>query len=180
MHTLHICVRLLVKSRERLRRLALFQMELGRSKSTAASALEELASRQPMCISSLRQYVTSAQTIDAITPHWTDAVNYRGHGGMCSNNNFIGAVSPIIGWLVNTLCLVVVEFFKTCIGIHQDNVISIFQTKNNNKNLLVRVSLRSDFSSKISEFPTGDTLGVRGAWHWVTVLWKGGPGPERL
>jgi len=39
-------------------------MEFGRSKSKAAGALDELASRQPLCIFNLRQYVTSAQTTE--------------------------------------------------------------------------------------------------------------------
>lgn len=52
--------------------LVVIQMELGRSKSNAAGALDELVSKQPMCISNLRQYVTSSQLNDVATP-WTVA-----------------------------------------------------------------------------------------------------------
>jgi len=48
--------------------LAIFQMELERSKSNAAGALDELASKQPMCVFNLRQYVnTSAHMTNDVT-----------------------------------------------------------------------------------------------------------------
>lgn len=49
----------------------LFQMEFGQPKSKAAGALDEMASRQPLCIFNLRQYVTSAQMSEVATSEVT-------------------------------------------------------------------------------------------------------------